>query len=167
MPNLTIFLKNTSSLKPTIFINDKEVRIKKKNGKQVCSINCDSHVKLRIENYHPLNQKFGMLIAYFFFIISLLGIFDLRYHAKAKRLLFSAELDLVEDTELEIKYNSYSKDKEALELQGDASYRILTNQYILDDKLKKKIKILNFLKFITWVVFIVVFAYLMFHLIVN
>ena len=167
MPNLTIYIKNTSSLKPTIFINDKEVRVKKKNGKQACTIDCDSHVRLRIENYHPLNQKFGMLISYFFFIISLLGIFDLRYHYKAKRLLFSAEFDLFEDSELEIKYNSYSNDKEAVELQGNASYSILTNQYFLDEKLKRKIRILNFLKFATWIVFIIVFAYAMYHLIVG
>ena len=168
MPNLTIYIKNFSSLKPTIFINDKEVRVKKKDGKQACIINnCEPHAKLRIENYHPLNQKFGMFFAYFFFIISLLGIFDLRYRAKEKRLLFSAELDLIDDSKLEVHYNTFSKDDVAIDLQSNFSYTILTNQYLLDKNLKRKITILKFLKFGTWVVFIVIFAYFMFHLIVG
>ncbi|MDE6413941.1 MAG: hypothetical protein K2K48_00845, partial [Anaeroplasmataceae bacterium] len=72
---------------------------------------------------------------------------------------------LNENSQLEIKYNSFSKDKEAIELQGDCSYEILQNQYTLDEKLKKKIRLLRFLKFATWILFIIVFAYCMFSLI--
>ncbi|MDE6414517.1 MAG: hypothetical protein K2K48_03800, partial [Anaeroplasmataceae bacterium] len=122
MPKLTIFIRNYCSLKPTIFIDDKEVNIKKKKGKLFCEIECDTQAKLRIENYHPLNQRFGLGISYLFFIISLLGIFDNRYRYKEKRLLFYADLYLNENSQLEIKYNSFSKDKEAIELQGCILY---------------------------------------------
>lgn len=165
MPNLTIHIKNYSSLKPTIFIDDKEVKIKKKLGKQVCNVSCNATAKLRIENYHPLNQSFGLFICYFFFIVSLLGIFDVRYRSKEKRLLFSAELYLNEDSQLEILYNSFSKDNEAVQLQGDVAYNTFKNQYILDTVLKKKIKILKFLKIGTWILFLIIFAYSMYSLI--
>ncbi|MDE5546568.1 MAG: hypothetical protein K2I88_03805 [Anaeroplasmataceae bacterium] len=163
MPNLTIYIKNYSSLKPTIFIDDKEIKIQKKNGKSFCSVSCNTLTKLKIKNYHPLNQRFGFIFCYFFFLISLLGIFDIRYRNKEKTLLFSAELYLKEDSVLDLHYNTFSKDQEAVELTGDCAFRILENQYTLDQELKRKIRLMKILKIVSWICFIIILAVLIYN----
>ncbi|MDE6047311.1 MAG: hypothetical protein K2F56_01645, partial [Anaeroplasmataceae bacterium] len=105
------------------------------------------------------------ILCYFFFIISLLGIFDIRYKNKEKTVLFSAELFLKTDSVVELHYNAFSKNQEALELTGDCAFQILENHYTLDQTLKRKIRLLYILKLATWVCFIIILTIVMLNLI--
>ncbi len=155
MPKLTIKMKNGSFLKPSIFVNQKEVMMKKKNGFLVGSVDCDTKAQIKIENYHPLNEKFGMIFAYLFFLISILGIFDNRYPNKEKRISFAMDLFIYEDKEINIKYLKFSPNQPAIEIEGIENYTILENEYIKDENLKKKIRWMRLLKIGTWLIALV------------
>lgn len=164
MPKLTIKMKNTSFLYPSIFVNQKEVMLKKKNGFLIGSVDCDMKAQLRIENYHPLNEKFGILIAYIFFLISILGIFDKRFPNKEKRISFAMDLSLYEDKEINIKYLKFSPNPPAIEIEGIENYTILENEYFKDENLKKKIRLMKLLKIGTWLLALLAIALLLMNL---
>lgn len=151
MSNLTIRVKNTSSLKPAIFVNNKQVKLKKENGLLVAKVDSISLCHLKITNYHPLLYPFGMLINYFFFLISFLGILDKHYKNKAMRVLFEANIDAKSTTEVDIKYLPFQMDKPFVEFIINQPAEILDNRCFIDLTLQRKIRVLFFLKILTWV----------------
>ncbi|MDE7264197.1 MAG: hypothetical protein K2N64_06015 [Anaeroplasmataceae bacterium] len=154
MPKLTLWFKGYSSLQPILFINDREIMLKKKNGKLYAKADCDSLVNIKILNHHPLQSNFGLLLCYFFFIISLFGILDKRYPYKNKSILFNANLTIKRDMEINLKFCSFSPDKPAIEMVGIEDAHILENKYYFDEKVKRKMKLLKWLKIVTWILLI-------------
>lgn len=156
MSNLTIFIKNDLFLKPVIFVNKKQAKVKKENGKLVSYIECDSKAQIKIMDYQPLSYPFGFIVNYFFFLISILGIFDKRYSSKGRRCLFEAEVDVSSATELVIKYQSFHIDQPFVEITSTGPIQIFENKYYMDYDLKKKIKLLFALKIFTWIAVIAI-----------
>lgn len=151
MSNLKIIFTNSSSLKPVLFVNNRQVILKKETGKLVGKIECDSIAHVQIFNYHPLNDPFGILVGYFFFLISILGIFDKRYKSKARRVLFEADVEVSCSTELTIHYEPFHIDKDYVSYSCSDNIMIIDNKCFIDQGLQKKIRILFFLKLITWI----------------
>lgn len=150
MHDLKIMIKNSSSFKPVLFVNDKQIKIKNEKGKLVGRIDCDSVAHVKIFNYHPLNYPFGILIGYFFFLISLLGIFDQHYSAKSRRVLFEADVEVNSSTELMIHFEEFHLDKEFITYTCSNPIRVIENKCFVDYSLQKKIRILFALKVLTW-----------------
>ena len=166
MSDIKIYLMNSCSLKPTIFINGKESSIKKQHGKSFIQLDSNQNMNLTIKNFHPLFYPFGMLISYLFFILSVFGIFDKRYKNKEKRMEVNIDISNI-SSDLKITFFKFQENGTAIQIDGDCDLQINNNIYYKDSLVRKKLRILMYMKLLTWILLIISLVFVTYRLIVE
>ena len=155
--NLTV-ARNVILPSPSISIDGKYVPIKKVKNGQVDSIHYtteNDYVEITVTKHYELESKWWFVMSIFFFLISILGIFDTRVGKRFYSVQYSARVRLSDVTNLHLTFNRFKEGERAIELKGEAEVEELENVYTLNKKLNKRRKLLIFVKVLLWIAAIV------------
>lgn len=154
MNTLKISFKFSYFKNPLVYIDGKLIFPKRNNfGNYTYTLKTNSDkVNLKIINVHELEGKLWFILSYLFFLISLLGIFDKKIDKSCKKVQYESTIDLIENSELTIEFPRLSKTStETIISKGNVNEEVITNNFYIDNKLKKRIKILKIAKILTWI----------------
>ena len=160
MNTLNLKLIGTARVNPTVLIDGKPAKLKKNEfGGFSCSYNTEnSKAKVEIYKYLEISGKYWFLVQFFFFLISILGIFNPRLDKKCIVLDCSFDIDLNETNNVTFKFNQLKDEGEAVTIEGDCNVDTISNSYFVDKQAKKRMKILRIAEIFTWVAVIAVVA---------
>lgn len=159
MRNLNIKITGVSSkFHPYMMIDGKKVKYKK-NQFGFYEINYQTekeNVEMHIYKYLELQGKFWFLYALLSFIISVFGIFEPLYDKKCVVINCKFALKLNEQNEMKIQFNNMIKEGKAVDIESNFEVEELNNSYFVDEKAKKRWKILLAFKILVWIVLVIV-----------
>lgn len=149
MKELEIKLTGTRNLAETVVeIDDKPVQFKKNQfGSLVCRYQtANDHVNIKVKRLLDVGGLWWFITQLCFFLISILGIFDVRSHEKGLVLDFEAAVDLKTENNLTLRLNRPQADGKAINIETDLGCRELSNGYYLDTHAARTLKRLKFAK---------------------
>lgn len=114
-----------------------------------------SSVEISIYKYLEINGKLWVLMSLIFFVISLFGILEPRYDKHCIVYAYKIKVDLNETSEVKLALNGYSNNGRAFEISTECQNQELTNIYYVDNKAKKRLKIMKVVKIFMWIGLIV------------
>lgn len=138
---------------PSISIDGSEVTVRKdKNAhRDFCQYETDKDcVEVVVAKHYELEGKWWFLMSMLFFFISVLGIFDARIGKKFYTVNYRAKVYLRGNATLKLKFLPFRNGERAIELSGDAEIEELENSYGVNDKLKKRRRLLILCKVLVW-----------------
>lgn len=154
MNNLQIKLRSPGSFRPIIKIDDKDIKLKKNEfGSSVGKYSTEKD-KVEIKIYtlpHEFDTKYWFLLFLLYYIVSIFGIFDVRYSSNLYRLEYSGTITLQENTILDLVFEKRTKDGKALSCKEGPFDDNESNVYIYNPKTNKRIKIALAFKVCSWV----------------
>ena len=156
MNKLNLKLINVVNLSPTILVDNKKVKPKKNQfGSYAITHETEKdEVEIKIFKYLEINGKLWFLMGMIFFIISIFGILDYRLDRKCIIIDCCLKIKLNENTNAELKFNSFVSSGEAYTIKTDAQVEQISNRYFVDTQAKKRVKILIITKLLCWVALI-------------
>ncbi len=162
MKELNLKILGSAQIKPTILIDNKKVKSKKnKYGSyDILYTTEKDHVEVSICKYLEINGKLWFLMSMLFWLISFFGIFDVPYDRKCIVLNCKFNLELKEKNNVSVKFNTIKTQGEAVTIETDSKYEILSNFYYLDKKAKKRVVFLRIFKLISFVLVVILVAVL-------
>ena len=110
-----------------------------------------SSIELSIYKYLEINGKLWFLMSLVFFFVGILGILDPWYDKSCIVFAYQVKIDLNETCEVKLALNRYSNNGRAYEISTECKYQEITNVYYVDNKAKKRLKIMKFVKFVLWI----------------
>ncbi len=116
----------------------------------------NSTVELTIKRYSHLNTRLWVLQEIIFFLISIFGIFDMRYGKFFYKANLKVVFDVSAETTAKIKFNAPLSNRPVINCTSENKVSQLENVFEIDNNLKKKHKILKIIKWLIVVVAIVV-----------
>ena len=154
MNKLTLNLYKAFDVLPNVMINGKMVKMKKVKKatyyQTVCEV--DTNIaKIEIFKFQEITSKLWFLMYFLYFIISVGGIFDIPFNRKPLTVQSIYEVDLTQDSVVNISMENDMKNNIATKIVTDLTYRQGINTCSLDLKAKKRIKIYRILKILTWI----------------
>ena len=152
MNTLNLKILGAGKINPTINIDGKSVKFKKNEfGSYSTNFTTEKEqVEIVIYKYLEINGKLWFLMSILFFIISLFGLLDTRYDRKCVVVDCKFLVNLQEKTEMTIKVNSLTNEGKAVECTCNTEFQEISNQYYVDKRAKKRLKILLAVKIILW-----------------
>ncbi len=120
-------------------------------------------VEIVIKRFLELNGKLWWLYALISFIISVFGLFEPRYDKKNIVIDCKFKLKLKDTNDVKIKFNTMSKEGNAVEIETENEYSIIENKYYVDKKAKTRWTILLLTKLVLWIIIIVLAVYFIFN----
>lgn len=161
MKTLNITLKGTSKLSPNVLVDGKFVKLKKNQfGNYIGSIQTEkSEVDLVIQKYHELSGKLWFLMSILFFVISLFGLFDIRYGKNNYVIDSKFHIKLNEDVTNFAATINLNNAKGAIQFETNAEIKEELNVCFEDEVVKKRKKILLATKIVLWLMLIGVALY--------
>ena len=153
MNNLSVKLTGYAS-KDTMFLVDGQ-KVKFKNnkfGNRIFEYQTDKdYATITINRFLEINSKLWLFWQLLFFVISIFGIFDMR-HAKGYFVVdCELKIKLTQDTQITLKMNDSPKNDFACTVVAEAEVEQIRNRYYVDEKAKKRGKILVFAKILTFI----------------
>lgn len=150
MKNIKLKIKGYGALKPTVKVDGKQMKFKKNEfGSFESQVQTDKDkVQIEIYRYLEINSRLWWLTQIFFFIISIFGILDPLKEKNCVVIDYKSELDLtnVESASVDLAINTAKNDGKAIELKSEAPCVEQTNEFYVDNKAKKRVKIMKFVK---------------------
>lgn len=156
MKALTLKIKGVGKrFRPTVEVDGKVVRLKKNQfGNFEARVNVDKDkFDIRISRFLEINSRLWFLKAIFYFLISIFGIFDSRKEKSSVALdcHFSIDMSSRDGGMVELKLNSLRTQGRACEITSDCAVIENKNEYFVDLRTKKRIKLLRWVKFLIFV----------------
>lgn len=111
--------------------------------------------EIEILSFREINCKCWFFLEILFFIISIFGIFDVKKEKKGKSLKVKLKIQGNENVDLKLIFNPFESGKEATRVETNGSYQIMENNYYIDEKIVKKLKILRITKIMIFILFVV------------
>ena len=158
MKNLTIKISGASKLNNLIFIDDKEVKLKKNSfGSYDHTVQTEKDfVNIKIKSVLEINSKSWFLTNLFFFIISVFGIFDYRMPKKCLSVAFEENVKLTgEQNDITISMLNQIADKPCVLTKSNCEIEEIQNTCIQDKIALKRMKTLKRTKILLWVALII------------
>lgn len=161
MKTLNITLKGASKLSPNVLVDGEFVKLKKNQfGNYIASIETEkSEVDLVIQKYHELSGNLWFLMSVLFFVISLFGLFDIRYGKNNCVIDSKFHIKLNEDVTHFVATMDLNKVGSAITFESNAEINEELNVCFEDEVVKKRKKILLATKIILWLLLIGVALY--------
>lgn len=159
--NLTL----TRKLKPYSYISidgepiDPVYKKGSKSGSAVIETE-KQEVTLSYSQVSRFDSKFWWLFEMMFFIVSIFGIFDLRFPKIEYIIKCKIKLKLNENTNVKVRHCLSKKGSPVLAVESDAEVTEEENVYEINEQVKRKKKILTISKIITTVLIIALVAVL-------
>lgn len=153
MKELSLKLTGAANIKPIINIDGNNVKFKKnKFDSFETKFSTDKdRVEISIYKFLEINGKLWFLMSMIFFIISLFGILDVRYERSCIVLDCKFVINLKEKSDIVITFNSLKDKGKAVEIKTDCDFEEISNNYYVDLKAKKRLKILLAVKILLWI----------------
>ena len=152
MNRLFLKLINVMNVSPTILVDNKRVK-PMKNEFGSYGINYETEkeeVEIKIYKYLEVNGRLWFLMHMIFFVISIFGLLDYRLDKRCTVIDCKLKIKVNENTNAELRFNSFADSGEAYELKTDAEYEEISNRYFVDKRAQKRLKILKITKLICW-----------------
>ena len=149
MNTLQLKIRNQASFRPIVKIDDKEVKLKKNEFGSLVANYSSEKEKVKISIYtlpHEFDTK------YWFYVISIFGIFDVPYARNAYQLQYNGEITLQEKTVIDLTFENKKKEGKALSCKEGNFDDNESNKYIYNEKINKRRKIALIFKFCSWAV---------------
>ena len=140
-----------------IKVDDKKVKIvKNKFGNRVVEYETENPtVNIKIKKYLEINSRAWFFWQLLFFFVSFFGIFDIRADRRCVILDCEFDVKLEEITTLNISMNYAKSVEKALKIDSNAEVNEIKNVAYVDEKAKKRMKIMRFVKIFTVVAVVV------------
>ncbi len=150
-----------SKVIPTIKADDQLVVCKKNQfGSFEANIQTEKdEIELSFSRELELKAKFWWLYALISFIVSIFGIFEPFYDRKSITFDCKFKIKLNEINDIKIKFNSFSSQGKAVELETTNEFEEIINEYKIDKQAKKRWIILLILKIIIWIALAILIGY--------
>lgn len=158
MKNLTIKISGAGKQNNLIFIDDKEVKLKKNSfGSYDHTVQTEKDtVNIKIKSLLEINSKMWFLTNIFFFIISVFGIFDIRLPKKCLAVSFEENVKLHgEQNEITIALLTQNADKPCATVKSECEVEEVKNICVQDAVALKRRKTLKTTKILLWVALII------------
>lgn len=135
-----------------IKIDNKKVKLKKNSfGNLGCEYSTDNqNVKITLQKFLEINNKFWWLWQIVYFVISIFGIFDYRLDKQCYVIDCEFDVQVSENTTLTLRYDGKTGKEKALQIETDANVTEIKNQFYVDENAKKRMKKLKFIKLATF-----------------
>lgn len=157
MKNVNLILRGMDAKNAVIFVDDKAVKTKRNNfGGQTATVQTENNsVRVRVESVLELQNPMWFLTNILFFLISCFGIFDIRPSKNFTVVEYDATISLSDgenNIALTLDLNKAPK------VLAESACQIEENQNKLevDEKLKKRKKILTISKIFTFIISVVI-----------
>lgn len=162
MKELKLKLINIQKLNPTILIDGKAKKIKK-NEFGSYEINHQTEhdkVEIVIRRYLELSGALWLFWSMLYFIVSLCGIFDSKLDFKCIVIDCKFIVSLKSDsTSVNLTLNEATEQGKAINIESITPIEILTNNYYVDKKIKKRTKIIFILRIVLSCIFIAALSF--------
>ncbi len=150
MKRLKLKIIKNLNYDPIVIVDNKLIRLKKNSyGNNIVDITSETGVvNLKIKNYHEVETVTGLVMAMIFYVISLFGIFDIRYGKKFAHINYDGNITLNKDeNELTVTIFQMKDGAKALSFKGDCEVDDNeSNIYVLDKKLATHLQIFKIFK---------------------
>ena len=148
MNKLNLKISGINAKGVDIRIDDKHVDIiKNKFGNRVVQYETENQtVNIKIKKYLEINSRAWLFWQLLFFFVSFFGIFDIRPDKRCLVLDCEFEVKLEEITTMNISMNYAKSVEKALKVDSNAEINEIKNVAYVDEKAKKRMKILRFVK---------------------
>lgn len=132
-------------------VDDESLKLKKnKFGNYVGTYQTEKdRVTVKVYNLLDVGGVLWFLTQIFFFLISIFGIFDIHRKEKCLKMDFEAEVELKEENKITLQVNLPKENEKAITVQTELPNREITNNFYLDIRAKKTLKLLLAAKIIT------------------
>lgn len=157
MNTLNLKISGCPKGQATVLVDNKKLKMKRNNyGNMEGTFQTDkSSVEISVYKYLEINGKLWALMSLIFFVISLFGILEPRYDKHCIVYAYKIKVDLNETSEVKLALNGYSNNGRAFEISTECQNQELTNIYYVDNKAKKRLKIMKVVKIFMWIGLIV------------
>lgn len=157
MKELKLKIHPNKGLNLKIVADNTELHLKKgKSNTLETSYNTNKEfVTLFVYNILEINSKLWFLMSLFYFIISIFGILDVP-HKKCIQINSKFIISLKEENNNVELYFNETKNNKALNIKTDLQFDEINNNYYIDTKAKKRLKIMRLVKFSLWILLIIV-----------
>ncbi len=154
MKNIKLKIKGYGALKPVVKVDGKVIKFKKNEfGSFESNVQTEKEkVQIEIYRYLEINSRLWWLTQIFFFVISIFGILDPLKEKSCVVIDYKSELDLTtaESASVELAINTAKTDGKAIELKSECACVEETNEFYVDKKAKKRVKIMKAVKLLVF-----------------
>lgn len=142
MKELILNIKGMPFFAPALFVNGKRVRVKRqKDGTRRAVVSCDTaYAQVRFKRFFEVESPLFPLFSVLFFLLSGLGIFDLRASRDCRDLDLSFTLPLSGRDELFLSFLPFAADTPAVFVNGGTPVSFAANRYLLNETVRTRLK---------------------------
>lgn len=158
MKKLNLKVNSNLNIDAYFLVDGKSVKGKKnKFGNTVKCLETDKEeVEISIFDFNEMQGKLWFLTSFIFFIISLFGLLDIRLNKNCRSIDCKLKVKLDKEVnEMSIGYNNFEDNGSAVHFEGDCEVEVISNRYYINEELKKRFKIMKWVKIATVLVAIV------------
>lgn len=157
MNKLNLKISGINAKGVDVRIDGEHVKItKNKFGNKVVEYETENPtVNIKIKKYLEINSRAWFFWQLLFFFVSLFGIFDIRQDKRCLVLDCEFEVKLEEITTMNISMNYAKSVEKALKVDCNAEVNEIKNLAYVDERAKKRMKIMRFVKIFIFVAIII------------
>ena len=150
MNKLTLKVTGNTTFDYVLRIDGKVAKFEKNEyGNKLYYLETDKdEVDIAIDSFNELDSKVWFLMSTFFSIISIYGIFDVRYDKRPIKVNYKGKIKLQEFSNLNIAINPYTPTNKLFNSTGDCEIEDNeSNRFYADPKLRKRLKVVKWMRF--------------------
>lgn len=158
MKKLNLKIASNLNIDAYFLVDGKSVKGKKnKFGSVVKCLETDKEeVEISIFDFNEMQGKLWFLTSFIFFIVSLFGLLDIRLNKNGKSIDCKLKVKLDKEiNDINIQYNKFEDNGSAVSFESDCEIEVISNRYYVNEKLKKRFKIMKWLKIATVLIAII------------
>lgn len=163
MKNLNLKLTGLNSkIIPQITIDNNIVKCKKNEfGSYETTYQTEKdEIEISLTRDLELKSKLWWLFALISFIVSIFGIFEPLYDRKNVTINSKFKVKLNDENNINLKFNTFSPQGKAVEIETQNEYQEISNEYTVDKKAKTRWIILLVIKIVVWIGLAILLGYL-------
>lgn len=161
MKEMTLYFRGATHYEPTIWIDNKIMSLKEKNGKKYISYKTDNeYIELAVTKNTDMNSNLWILWQIIYLIISVFGLFDFGTNKKCLVMKSRIKIKAYESAEIIVKINSHTKSDRAVEIESQGEYEELENDQYIDEVARRRVKIMRLIKILIWIGLIILISVL-------
>lgn len=165
MKELNFKISGAKKLNPVTEVNGQNIKLKKdKFGNYQSKILVDTdEVDIKVQRYSELNSKLWWLLSIFYFVISIFGIFDTLKEKNCITIDCHLKVNMRETDNgfMELKAKKFETQGKAFEIVSNCNGEEVSNNYYLDNKAKKRKRIMTIVKIFIVILSIVLLAFIL------
>lgn len=159
MKNVNLKIKGVGRLKPVVCVDGKQIKFKKNNfGSYEKSISTEKDkMEIVIYRYLEINGRLWWLISILQFLVSLFGILDTMKEKNCTIIDCKLVVDLnsAENRNIDLAINENAKNGKSVSITTELEVEEVTNRSYVDEKAKKRFKIMKFVKLFVFIAAVV------------